>query len=62
MASRRVSRDVGAPAADLLRMDSCASVKVPGSWAASRHQTHDLQRAAVATYVSSGLEQQLSGV
>ena len=62
VAAVRVSRDVGAPVADVQRMSSCASVKVPGSWAASRHQTHHLQRAAVAGRVSSGLEQQLSGV
>ena len=62
VAAARVSRDVGAPAVDLLRTGSCASVKVPASWAASRHQTHDLQRAAVADHVSRGLGQQLSGV
>ena len=62
VAAARVSRDVGAPAVDLLRTGSCASVKVPASWAASRHQTHDLQRAAVADHVSRGLGQQLSGM
>ena len=62
VASGRVSRDVGAPAAAVQRMGSCASVKVPGSWTASYHRTHDLQRAAVAVYVSRGLGQQLSGM
>ena len=37
-------------------------VKVPGSWAASCHETHDLQRAAVAVDVSCGLGRQLSGM
>ena len=62
VAAARVSRDVGAPAVDLLRTGSFTSVKVPASWVASRHQTHDLQRAAVADHVSRGLGQQLSGV
>ena len=62
VAAVRVSRDVGAPAADMQRMSSCASVKVPGSWAASCHETHDLQRAVVAVYVSCGLGRQLSGM
>ena len=62
VAAARVSRDVGAPAADLLRMGSFTSVKVPASWAALRHQTHDLQRATVAVYVSCGLGRQLSGM
>ena len=32
VAVARVSRDVGAPAAAVQRMGSCASMKMPGSW------------------------------
>ena len=32
VAAARVSRDVGAPAAAVQRMGSCASMKMPGSW------------------------------